>query len=126
MFAAVSLGIFDALEDAARSRSAELAEDADANPDALERLLDACVGLSCSSARGTLYENTPAASAYLCKRSPSRLTGYINYSNAVLWKLWGNLEDAVREGTHRWQQTFGWDGPIFSTSSAPRTPSASS
>ena len=30
------------------------------------------------------------------------------------WKLWGNLEDAIREGTNRWQQTFGWDGPIFS------------
>jgi acetylserotonin N-methyltransferase len=28
--------------------------------------------------------------------------------------MWGNLEDAVREGTNRWQQTFGWDGPIFS------------
>ena len=42
------------------------------------------------------------------------MTGYINYSNAILWKLWGNLEDAIREGTNRWQQTFGWDGPIFS------------
>ena len=31
-----------------------------------------------------------------------------------MWKLWGNLEDAVREGTHRWHQAFGWDGPIFS------------
>ena len=29
--------------------------------------------------------------------------------------MWGNLEDAVREGTNRWQQTFGWDGPIFSS-----------
>ena len=28
--------------------------------------------------------------------------------------MWGNLEDAIREGTNRWQQTFGWDGPIFS------------
>jgi acetylserotonin N-methyltransferase len=28
--------------------------------------------------------------------------------------LWGNLEDAIREGTNRWKQTFGWDGPIFS------------
>ena len=42
------------------------------------------------------------------------MTGYINYSNAILWKMWGNLEDAIREGTNRWQQTFGWDGPIFS------------
>src|SRR5688572_26150542 len=31
-----------------------------------------------------------------------------------MWRLWGNLADAVREGTHRWQQTYGWDGPIFS------------
>src|SRR5215831_7948354 len=30
-----------------------------------------------------------------------------------MWKLWENLEDAVREGTHRWRQTFGWEGPIF-------------
>jgi acetylserotonin N-methyltransferase len=32
----------------------------------------------------------------------------------VLWALWDHLDDAVREGTHRWKQTFGWDGPIFS------------
>jgi acetylserotonin N-methyltransferase len=31
-----------------------------------------------------------------------------------MWKLWANLEDAVREGTHRWKQTYGWEGPIFS------------
>ena len=72
------------------------------------------MGLQLLERAGALYDNTPAASAYLCKQSPSRLTGYINYSNAILWKLWGNLEDAVREGTNRWQQTFGWDGPIFS------------
>ncbi|MCC6511077.1 MAG: homocysteine methyltransferase, partial [Pirellulaceae bacterium] len=29
-------------------------------------------------------------------------------------KLWAHLEDAVREGTHRWPQAYGWDGPIFS------------
>ena len=31
-----------------------------------------------------------------------------------MWRLWANLEDAVREGTNRWKQTFGSDGPIFS------------
>jgi acetylserotonin N-methyltransferase len=84
------------------------------NDDALERLLDACVGLDLLERTGALYRNTPAASTYLCEQSPARLTGYISYSNAVLWKLWGNLEDAVREGSNRWRQTFGWDGPIFS------------
>src|SRR6185503_15986421 len=55
-----------------------------------------------------------AAATYLTSDSPERLTGYIHYSNNVMWKLWGNLEDAVREGTHRWKQVYGWDGPIFS------------
>jgi acetylserotonin N-methyltransferase len=31
-----------------------------------------------------------------------------------MWKLWAHLEDAVREGTHRWNQAYGWDGPVFS------------
>ena len=42
------------------------------------------------------------------------MTGYLNYSNEILWKMWGNLEGAIREGTNRWQETFGWNGPIFS------------
>ena len=113
MFAAVSLGIFDALGDGPKSL-AELAQLLDLNPDALERLLDACIGLQLLDRQGDAYQNTPVASSYLCKRSPSRLTGYIGYSNDVMWKLWANLEGAIREGTHRWQQTFGWDGPIFS------------
>jgi acetylserotonin N-methyltransferase len=113
MFAAVSLGVFDALTTGPKSLdslSAQLA----ANVDALERLLDTCVGLQLLERHGGDYENTPIASTYLTKTSPHRLTGYINYSNDVMWKLWGNLEDAVREGTHRWKQTYGWEGPIFS------------
>ena len=41
------------------------------------------------------------------------MTGYINFSNNVLWKLWDHLEDAVREGSNRYKQAFGWDGPMF-------------
>src|SRR5437588_70413 len=112
MFAAVSLGIFDILEAGPKSL-AGLAEELKLNPDALERLLDACIGLQLIGRQGDAYENTPVASTYLCLRSPSRLTGYIGYSNAVMWKLWANLEDAIREGTNRWQQTFGWQGGVF-------------
>jgi acetylserotonin N-methyltransferase len=113
MFAAVSLGVFDALSTGARPLSA-LAADLPANADALERLLDACVGLQLLEKSAEGYANSPAAQAYLCQQSPRRVTGYVNYSNDALWKLWGRLEDAVREGTHRWQQVYGWDGPIFS------------
>ncbi|MGZ3356372.1 MAG: class I SAM-dependent methyltransferase [Isosphaeraceae bacterium] len=112
MFAAVSLGVFDALAVSPKSLS-DLAQQIQVNPDALGRLLDACVGLQLLDKRDGQYENTPVATAYLSKTSSHRLTGYITYSNDVLWKLWGNLEDAVREGTHRWQQTFGLEGDIF-------------
>jgi acetylserotonin N-methyltransferase len=113
MFAAVSLGVFDALTPGPKTLQV-LADELKAKPDALERLLDACVGLQLLNRNERGYINTPAASTYLSRSSPDRLTGYIHYSNDVMWKLWHNLEDAVREGTHRWQQTFGWDGPIFS------------
>jgi acetylserotonin N-methyltransferase len=59
------------------------------------------------------YANTPAAAMYLTRTSPQRLLGYVNFSNDVMWKLWSHLEDAVREGGHRWKQVYGWDGPIF-------------
>jgi acetylserotonin N-methyltransferase len=77
-------------------------------------LLDACAGLRLLRRTGDDYENTSAAAAYLTTNSPHRLTGYINYSNDAMWKLWANLEAAVREGTHRWKQTYGWEAPIFS------------
>jgi acetylserotonin N-methyltransferase len=112
LFAAVGLGVFDVLASGPRSLSI-LANELKADTDALERLLDACVGLQLLTRDEHGYCNTPAAAAYLCKESPYRLTGYINYSNDFLWKLWANLEDAVREGTNRWRQTFGWEGPIF-------------
>jgi len=112
MFAAISLGVFDALSHGPKD-AAGLAEKMGADPGALGQLLDACVGLGLVTKKGADYANTPATSVYLCQDSPRRLTGYIKFSNDFLWKLWGNLEDAVRAGTHRWQQTFGWDGPIF-------------
>ena len=112
LFAAVALGVFDALE-AGPKTAAALAGELPADADALGRLLDACVGLRLLTRRDAEYANTPAAAAYLCRSSPRRLTGYLLYSNDVLWKLWANLEDAIREGTHRWRQTYGWEGPIF-------------
>jgi acetylserotonin N-methyltransferase len=113
LFAAVALGVFDALGPGPKTGDA-LARALKADPGALGRLLDACVGLQLLARGASGFANTPAAAAYLCRSSPRRMTGYVNYSNEALWKLWANLEDAVREGTHRWKQTFGGDGPIFS------------
>src|SRR6202166_1360603 len=112
MFAAVSLGVFDALEPKPRSVNA-LAEELRVKADPLERLLDACVGLKLLRRHGADYENEPVASTYLCRSSARSLTGYILYSNDVLFRLWAHLENAIREGTPRWEQEFGVEGSIF-------------
>jgi acetylserotonin O-methyltransferase len=112
MFAGVTLGVFDRLA-AGPAPPAELARDLGLDADALGRLLDASVGLGLLTREGDRYANSPAAAAYLCSVSPHRLTGYLRYSDAVLWQLWAHLDDAIREGTHRWKQTYNLDGPIF-------------
>jgi acetylserotonin N-methyltransferase len=100
MFAAVKLGIFDG------DRPAACKE--------LPRLLDACVALGLLEERDGAYVNTPESDKYLRADSPDALTGYIHYSNEALYPMWAHLEDAVREGTPRWKQTFGTEGGIFS------------
>lgn len=114
MFAAVSLGVFDRLQQSSASL-AELSRDLKASEDGLERLLDTCVGMGLLSKSADIYSATPVSNCYLTSTSPRRMTGYIQYSNDVMWKLWGCLEDAVREGSHRWKQVYGWDRPIFSS-----------
>jgi len=98
MFAAVSLGIFDGK----RPQGA-----------ALDRLLDACVALGLLERRGGEYVNTPVADEYLRRSSPQTLAGYIRYSNSALYRLWESLEDAVTEGTNRWDQTYGSRANLF-------------
>ncbi|MGD1093382.1 MAG: class I SAM-dependent methyltransferase [Bryobacteraceae bacterium] len=98
MFVAVKLGIFDG----------------ERPPGAgMDRLLDACVGLGLLEKHGAEYYNTAVADEYLRRSSPRTLAGYILYSNSALYPMWGNLEEAVIEGTNRWTQTFGGEGSLF-------------
>lgn len=64
MFAAVSLGVFDALATGPKPLDF-LAVELKANADALERLLDACVGLQLLDKDSQGYRNTPVAKTYL-------------------------------------------------------------
>ena len=113
MFASVDLGVFDALGDKSLECDV-IASQLGCNADALQTLLESCVAIGLLHRSGNSFQNTAAARTYLCSDSPRRMTGYIQYSNDVMWKMWANLEDAIREGSHRWKQTFGFDGPIFS------------
>jgi acetylserotonin N-methyltransferase len=114
MFTALTLGVFDRLAQGSAARDV-LARDLKCNADALGRLLDANVCLGLLSQNAGVYANTPAAALYLTSDSPRRLSGYARYSDAVLWKLWAHLDDAIREGTHRWKQAYGFEGSIFAS-----------
>jgi acetylserotonin O-methyltransferase len=112
MFVAVSLGVFDSLE--REPGSAErLAAESKAQSEPMERLLDACAGLGLLSKQDGVYKNLPVASTYLCRGTPTTLVGYILYSDKVLFQLWSNLENAVRQGLPQWTQTFHQEGGIF-------------
>lgn len=113
MFTAVAMGIFDRLQKQPAT-SAALAPEVGAKPAALEQLLDGCAALGLLEKRDGVYRNTAISDAYLCSSSPYSLDGYIRYSDEALYPMWGRLADAVREGTPRWKQVFGVDGPIFS------------
>ena len=112
MFTAVSLGVFEALHERPAD-APRLAERLGASVEALERLLDACVGMGLLRKRDGNYANAPVAEVYLCDYSPWSMTGYVRYSDEALYPMWTHLEDAVREGTPRWTQTFGWQGSLF-------------
>jgi acetylserotonin N-methyltransferase len=113
LLVAQSLGIFDRLYNRSATLN-ELVVELEANADALERLLDACVGLELLSKQNAAYSNLPIADVYIRRESPQTLSGYIHYSETALYPLWANLESAVKEGHHQWSRTFGGDGPLFS------------
>ncbi len=112
MFAAVDMGIFDMLAEAPLS-APEIAARLGASPTGVERLLETCAALRLLDLRDGKFASTEVADVYLRRSSDRALTGYILYSNLVLYQCWAHLEDAVREGTPRWSQTFGTDRPIF-------------
>lgn len=121
MFAAVSMGVFERLAQSPAGVSAFPGTDAGA----MERLLDGCVALGLLERSGGLYHNSPLASEYLCRNSERTMAGYIEYSNKALYPMWQHLEDAVREGSNRWQPTFGFPASqlfdhFFSTEEAKR------
>lgn len=113
MFTAVSLGVFERLAEGPEEAYA-VSLHIGASEDTAARLLDACVSLGLLDKRGTLYSNSDLATVYLLRGSPRTMVGYILYSDRVLYPMWGHLDDALREGTHRWKQTFGLDGALFS------------
>lgn len=112
MFAALELGVFERLAKGPATLEA-LARGLSLDPDAAERLLDACTGSGLLRKRDGAWENLPVAAAYLVRSSPQALVGYIDYSNRVGYRMWGDLETAIRKGVNLWETTYGLKGGIF-------------
>lgn len=112
VFTAVSLGVFDRLHQG-DSTCAELAGALGCDPGALKRLLGACASLGLLEVADGRYRNLPPATRFLRLASDETLGGYVLYSERALYRLWGRLEDAVREGTNRWEQEFGRRENLF-------------
>ncbi|MBV9612109.1 MAG: hypothetical protein JO091_06535, partial [Acidobacteriaceae bacterium] len=105
-------GLFDALESKPQTAE-ELASKRNLHSGSLTRLLDSCVALKLLDRDDRLYRNTGLATKYLVASSPDTFVGYIDYSDESLYRLWAHLDDAVREGTNRWAQTFGSRNALF-------------
>jgi acetylserotonin N-methyltransferase len=114
MFVAESLGVFDRLSHGASASADKLAGELKANVTALQTLLDTCTGMQLLRKENGVYTNAAVANEYLSRRSPYSLAGYIRFSERAMYSLWGNLESAVRDGSNRWEQTFGDRAALFS------------
>jgi acetylserotonin N-methyltransferase len=109
LFAACELGIFELLAGGPAS-SGDLAERLKLHPDACHRLLIGLAQMNLLRRHGDDFSNT-GMSAYLTSSSAVPLEPLSMWGGGLgtglFWPIWGHLSDAVREGTPRWQQTFG-------------------
>jgi len=112
VFTAVSLGVFDHLH-RGPARCEDLARSLGCRSDALERILGVCAAFRLLRIEEGFYSNERTATRFLRVHSPETLTGYLLYSDRILYRLWTHLDNAVREGTHRWEQEFGRKEGIF-------------
>ena len=111
LFAACDLGVFDILHESDGPQSAaDMASKMGSDGDATACLIDTLVALELlektKQGGSWLYSNTDMAKQFLTKSSPYSVDGYIRRSNQLTYRLFGNLESAVREGSNQWMRTF--------------------
>ncbi len=93
---AVELKIFDALESHSRSASA-IASQLQLNEPALELILNALAAMKLLDKRGEEFFLTEIAYKHLRRSSAHYVGGMIGF-DAMLWKAWEKLPEAIRTG----------------------------
>ena len=91
------IGLFEALADGARDAEAVAAE-LGMRPRETHLLLNACVALGLLERDAAGFRNSATSRAFLVPGSPGYLGNAIRYSDN-LYATWGNLEQALRQGT---------------------------
>jgi predicted O-methyltransferase YrrM len=76
-----------------------VAQEAGADPAAMEALLDANCALGFLHRNGDRYRNDEVSNAYLVEGSPGSYVELVRYMRDPLFGIWQGLADAVRQGT---------------------------
>jgi acetylserotonin N-methyltransferase len=109
LFATHDLGVFQTLAEGPATAD-DLAARLGFKPEAGARLLAAAASVGLLARRGELFANSPMADAFLVKGHDGYMGGFVGHARHDLYPLWAHLDDAVREGTPRWQQAFAARG----------------
>lgn len=109
LFTAVELKLFDHLAEGPLDLKELTSKLNISVSSALERFLNSCIAMKLIERDATSgkYNNTSASKRFLVTTSPTTVNGLIIYTNNVSYLLWSHLDDAVRENSDRWKQTFG-------------------
>ena len=112
LFAACEFGVFDKLCSASSPQSAdEITKALSSDLDATTRLMDTLVAMELlekfKQGDQWLYSNSEMATKFLTKDSPDSYLDMIAMRNKTTYRMFGNLETAVLEGTTQWKKTFG-------------------
>jgi ubiquinone/menaquinone biosynthesis C-methylase UbiE len=97
LLTAVDLKVFTILFGGPKT-SPEVAQEAGADPAAMEALLDANCALGFLHRNGDRYRNDEVSNAYLVEGSPGSYVDLVRYMRDPLFGIWQGLADAVRQG----------------------------
>lgn len=97
LLSAVELKVFSILFGGPRTAQ-EVAQEAGANPQAVEALLDANCALGFLHRNGDRYRNDEVSNAYLVEGSPGSYVDLVRFMRDPLYGVWQGLAETVRHG----------------------------
>jgi 3-hydroxy-5-methyl-1-naphthoate 3-O-methyltransferase len=98
LLCAVELKVFTILFGGSKTAS-EVAQEAGADPAAIEALLDANCALGFLHRNGDRYRNDETSNAYLIEGSPGSYVDLVRYMRDPLYGVWQGLAETIRKGT---------------------------